>query len=259
MGDASAYGIYFDDESYNYMQHLRPVGAMDSYLIEAPKSKKEKSKSAINKGDELPGFNFKDLPEDVLPSHPLDEISYTKITENIATATVHSLQPDLNQNIRQVLEALSDEEFAVDDGNGTDGEDEFWNEVVKGGEKQEWELEEEEENYSEEENDVVAEPEGWEQRVARFKKESKMNNNSDDEDEEDGDTIADLRLSNAKRPKRKANSTAGSQFSMTSSAMFRNEGLQTLDEQFDQVSIDSIISILTSGYPSTQTDEMKLF
>jgi len=56
-----------------------------------------------------------------------------------------------------------------------------------------------------------------------------------------GDTIAELVKSNARRPPRArgggggAGSAMGSSFSMSSSAMFRNEGLRTLDDRFDQI------------------------
>jgi protein LTV1 len=39
-GEASNYGIFFDDNEYDYMQHLKPVGlqedGVESMLIEAP-------------------------------------------------------------------------------------------------------------------------------------------------------------------------------------------------------------------------------
>ena len=38
------YGIYFDDAEYNYMQHLKPIGAeAGAVFIEAP-ARKEKTK-----------------------------------------------------------------------------------------------------------------------------------------------------------------------------------------------------------------------
>ena len=254
VGDAASYGIYFDDNEYNYMQHLRQVGMThDSFLVEAPVAK-GKGKARARDDD---GFQMKDvpgLPEDVLPSHPLDEISYTDATTNAAPTL--GLQPDLDPKIREVLEALDDEAYAADDGTGTDDEDEFWNDVVHGGEIREGEndrwLEEEDEEVSSgvEDDGVegvrqgVAELGGWDD-VAKFKKAIAAQAAavaSDDEDDEEvdsegGDTIAELRASSARRPPRaqKRGSVAGSQFSMTSSAMFRNEGLRTLDDRFDQI------------------------
>ena len=130
---------------------------------------------------------------------------------------------------------------ALDDGQGTDDEDVFWKNVVDGGEVYEGD----EREWSDDEDELAPQPsgaaKGWE-AVAQFKKDAAGPGNSDDEDDEDelsegGDTIAELRAASARRPPRKpvGRSQAGSQFSMTSSAMFRNEGLRTLDDQFDQV------------------------
>ena len=248
------------------MQHLRPVGGMDSFLVESPTANKKgkgKAQKPNEKTGEAPGFALKDLPEDVLPSHPLDEISYNDLTTKKGTEL--GLQPDLDPSIKEIYEALDDEAYAIDDGEGTDGEDEFWSNVVEGGEKDEDEWEEEEEDYADEAEDQFVEGgEGWEAEVARYKASQKgkaKEGDSDDEEEmtEGGDTIADLISSNARRPPRKkiGASQSGSQFSMTSSAMFRNAGLQTLDEQFDQVSPRSLSNLrVTSTDNSLQIEKM---
>lgn len=245
LGDASSYGIYYDDATYNYMQHLKPVGTeVNAYLVEAPLSGNAKGKGK-SRAEREGGITIRDLdlPEDALPSHPLDEVTYDEITKSAGTTL--GLRPDMSAGIRQVLEALDDEAYAVDDGAGTDGEDEFWGEVVQGGEVEEgdeWEEDVEESDLEiEEGEDQVGEMgQGEWDQVKKFKAMKLANPaNSDDEEEESegGDTIAELRAASARRPKRKlaANSVGGSQFSMTSSAMFRNEGLRTLDERFDQV------------------------
>jgi protein LTV1 len=84
-------------------------------------------------------------------------------------------------------------------------------------------------------------------QVEKFKKKGAGAGDSDDEfdeDEEDfaseaGDTVAELRAASARRPPRKAakarSSASSSAFSMSSSSMFRNDGLTTLDDRFDQV------------------------
>jgi protein LTV1 len=226
------------------MQHLRTVGGnAESYLVEAP-TKKSKGKSG-----RLEDFTIKDapapvqLPEDALPSHPLDEMSYTEVTSG--KAPTMGLQPDLDPSIREVLEALDDEAYAVDDGEGTDGEEDFFGSIMKGGEVHEGEF------WSDDGEEIEGVTSGvdkldlndgegqtLEARVAKFKEAAGgAGGDSDDEDEysEGGDTIADLKAASARRPPRRGASAAGSQFSMTSSAMFRNEGLRTLDDRFDQV------------------------
>jgi protein LTV1 len=235
------------------MQHLRTVGTeASSYLVEAPTKKPKVKKAAEEDGVTLRAVPERmQIPYDALPSHPEDEISYNDLTQ--IQAPLISLQPDLDPSIREVLEALEDEAYEIDKENeegGEEGVDDFWLDVVRGGEKdgedydEEWDDEEEAEDDDEDElEDQLGE--GLEARVARFKASKKgkevMGESDDDEDEdnisEGGDTIAALRVSNARRPPRRkaASSAGGSQFSMTSSAMFRNSGLQTLDEQFDQV------------------------
>ncbi|GAA5966419.1 hypothetical protein JCM3765_007563 [Sporobolomyces pararoseus] len=266
-GDASSYGIFFDDQEYDYLQHLRSVGDRpDAHLVEAPTPKeRQQRKRGKGKEDELVGFKERDkfvLPEDSLPSHPLDEVSYSNYHQQRQENESKGLQPDLDPRIREVLEALDDDAYAVDDGEGTDGEDEFWGGVLKGGEGNgdEWE---QEEDYDEEEQEVERVGEGIENlilangkqvqvstgggewdAVKRFKAAAAAQNGSDDEEDEFesemGDTIAELVKSSARRPPRGGlprggGSVAGSSFSMSSSAMFRNEGLRTLDDRFDQI------------------------
>jgi protein LTV1 len=196
------------------------------------------------------------MPEDVLPSHPLDEVSYDKIMAS--KAPERGLMPDLDPSIREVLEALDDEAYAADDGTGTDDEDEFWNGVLEGGEVQDkseqvWDDEEADETAGVAKGVEKLALDGHEgqddasDQWAAFKRFKATGGGaaeaSDDEDDEDygsegGDTIADLRatLATANGPARKSGmSAAGSAFSMSSSAMFRNEQLRTLDDRFDQV------------------------
>lgn len=195
------------------------------------------------------------LPEDSLPSHPLDEVSYSNYHKERSEEEHKGLQPDLDPKVREVLEALDDDAYAVSDGEGTDGEDEFWNGVLKGGERNEYD--DYEDDYEDEEQDHVGDAQqgieklklangteieshvgaGEWDAVKRFKQQQQQVGSDDEEDygSEMGDTIAELVKSNARRPKRGAGTVAGSSFSMSSSAMFRNEGLRTLDDRFDQV------------------------
>ncbi|KAM0789085.1 hypothetical protein ACM66B_003145 [Microbotryomycetes sp. NB124-2] len=261
FGDAAAYGIYFDDTEYDYMQHLRTVGsATDAYLVEAqPQQHQRKPKSGADKDgsvqlrhdaqmservDKGKAKKF-EMPEDVLPSHPFDESSYVEITTGQSAAT--GLRPDLDPRIREVLEALDDEAYAVEaQDEGSDDEDDFFRDVVRGGEvdADDWldEDDGDEHNlatanatYLDDANEPI------EARIARFKAAGGHGQRfgSDDEFEsEQGDTLADLRQASRRpndRSRAAGQSAAGSQFSMSSSAMFRNEGLRTLDDRFDQI------------------------
>lgn len=247
------------------MQHLRSVGSGgETYMVEAPSQSKQKGK-AVEGGKRGDGFQLNEaaarraaafeMPEDALPSHPLDEVSYTAATTSLVPEG--GLRPDLDPSIRQVLEALDDEAYAADDGNGTDDEDAFWDGVLAGGEVHDAE---EQELWSDEEDEGVSsaarkvgkmqlggaededeEAEGGWGAVNRFKKHGAVAGSDDDDDEEDyasegGDTIADLKAASARRPQRRgAPSAGGSAFSMSSSAMFRNDQLRHLDDRFDQV------------------------
>ncbi|SCV70669.1 BQ2448_3431 [Microbotryum intermedium] len=250
-GDAAAYGVYFDDTKYDYMQHLRRVGDVgESYLVEAP-SRKGKRPTGSRNAHSSEGIVVKDspsnkleLPEDALPSHPLDELSYADAT--ISRTELKGLHPDLDPNIREVLEALDDDDYALDaEGNSKD-EDDFFGSIVQGGELVEshgWHgaYDDDELTPDRNERDLLARSmrglalahhedeneqidDSLEARVARFKATSANAPRSDvsDEDEhsEGGDTIAELKAGSARRPPRRGAVRLG---------------LQTLDECFDQI------------------------
>lgn len=239
VGEATLYGVYYDDTEYDYMQHLRPVGVqeegVDSILIEAPKAAKSK------KAGKQPALI---LPEESLP--PTHELPRTYESQQGIPESIAGFQPDMDPHLRQVLEALEDDAF-VDDGL----EDDFFQELVAEGELGEgegldFEFDEygvEETEEIEEDGDGAGEPleESWEDRFKKFKHEQKKTEKDDSDDEfasEGGDTIGSLRtvsVIGGKRRRRKGSSVA-SGYSMSSSSMVRHEGLQTLDEKFDQVS-----------------------
>ncbi|KAJ7597341.1 Low temperature viability protein-domain-containing protein [Mycena floridula] len=234
-GEAALYGIYYDDTEYDYMQHLRPIGVeeegVDSILIEAPSSSKQKA--ASGKKATVP-ITLKDLPQDVLPS--TYELPRTYQSQQDIPDSIAGFQPDMDPHLRQVLEALEDEAF-VDD----DLEDDFFGELVKAGERTENDEVDFEfhEDLTEGEQEEVAEDGSWQQQFAQFKKQQHVDGNSDDEheDESEGeDTISGLpSISVIGGKKRRKGNSDASGYSMSSSSMFRNEALQTLDEKFDQV------------------------
>ncbi|POY73776.1 hypothetical protein BMF94_3316 [Rhodotorula taiwanensis] len=299
QGDAAAYGIFYDDaDDYDYLQHLRPVGGDangnqkgavgDAFFIEAPDSKNSKGKGKAK--DRAGGFELSEaalarhetastssgaaaaqqpsfeMPDDVLPSHPLDEVSYAELLGSRVEPS--GLRPDLDPSVREVLEALDDDAYA--EGEEED-EDAFWDGVLSGGqvgavEEQDWEDEEDDGEVptlvngsaaaSRTADAAVAEGverlnlndkdgDGTWAAVQQFKATqsgpgngSHVGSDEEEYDSEGGDTIADLRstLAKTKRPMRKASGSAmGSAFSMSSSSMFRNDGLRTLDDRFDQI------------------------
>jgi protein LTV1 len=228
-GEAALYGVYFDDRDYDYTQHLRRVGVeesgVDSVLIEAPSRQNHK----LSKND---AFDL--IPKEALPSR--HEIPRTYDSGQAIEASIAGFQPDMDPHLRQALEALDDEAF-VD----PTVEDDFFGDLLAEGELEEGEVLpfEFHENGPQEESQVGEDD--WQRRFAKFKLEHKGRVNAASEQDgqsEGGDTLGrlpSLSVAGAKKRRRKGTSDA-SGYSMSSSSMFRNEGLTRLDEQFERVS-----------------------
>ncbi|KAK7058613.1 Protein ltv1 [Paramarasmius palmivorus] len=247
VGEAALYGIYYDDTEYDYMQHLRPIGVqedgVESVLIEAPRVAKKTQDT--KRADSQAGITLRDdLPAEVLPS--TSELPRNYESQQAIPESISGFQPDMDPHLRQVLEALEDDAF-VDDGM----QDDFFQDLVQEGERgsdEDFDFDFREEGIPDDEleEDVVeekGEPSTWEERFAEFKKAQKaapQEPASDDELDfasEGGDTISGLptmSVIGGKKRRRKGTSDA-SGYSMSSSSMYRNEALQTLDERFDQV------------------------
>lgn len=231
IGEATLYGIYFDDTEYDYMQHLRTVGAqedgVESILIEAPTTSKRNQKVEFSSRK---GSDALELPEGVLPS--ASEVPRNFETQQAIPDSIAGFQPDMDPHLRQVLEALDDDAF-VDD----DLDNDFFSKLVAEGERESDEdinFEFTAEGINESEDNV--EEYGWEKRFSDFKARHENNQAGDSDDSED-DTVHELpaiSVPGGKKGRRKGSSEA-SGYSMSSSSMYRNEALQTLDERFDQV------------------------
>ncbi len=164
VGEAAEYGIYFDDTEYDYMQHLRPVGAerggedakegddaAEAILLEAPKQRnlaaKEKSSFQLkeeqqqqHQGDAqqgAPGAASSSssaaarlgLPADVLPSKEMLPADWQFRSQQAFDPAIAGFQPDMNPHLRQTLEALEDDAF-VDD----ELDDDFFDGIIASGE-----------------------------------------------------------------------------------------------------------------------------
>lgn len=249
VGEAAEYGVYFDDTDYDYMQHLRPVGvSADAVMLEAPISSKTKGKGK-SKGVVA-------LPDESLPSqHELSLAAARNAMQSVPNE-IAGFNPDLDQHLRQALEALEDDAFVENnDENGEASVEDIFGELLGGGERQEGEKGEWDEwEFREDGVDgpVGQSPQGPNgddlvSRVAAFKKSQArvmetLSGGEDDLDySEGGDTIGKLpslpplSVIGGKRRRKGAGSDA-SGFSMSSSSMFRNDGLRGLDAQFDRVS-----------------------
>jgi len=260
-GEAALYGITYDDSKYDYMQHLKPIGG-DGEGVFIPKKGQE--------GDGKPkGIVFKDdieLPEDVLPSKRTVKQTYQD-QQNVPDE-IAGFKPDMNPALREVLEALEDEAYV-------DETDDIFDDLLKGAaeveeedfEEQfdEWDLDNYEDEMAQyEEKDFAKDgDEGWEADFRKYKAVTKNKQNdwdSDDEfdeedelEEEEVDDLPDLpnfsgaskssaaankKGSKRRQRKKKGAMTDTSSFSMSSSALFRNEGLTLLDDKFEKVMKD---------------------
>jgi len=217
------------------MQHLRTVGVnedgVESVLIEAPSSSRTQTKKAK-------GIDLRDLPAEALPS--ASELPRTYESQQAIPESIAGFQPGMDPHLRQVLEALEDDAF-VDDGL----EDDFFGELVGDGERESdeevnFEFKEDNGDESSELSKAGEGLEGWEEKFAQFMKTQKgieQQGESDDEYvSEGGDTIGGLPIMSVIGGKKRRKGTSdASGYSMSSSSMYRNEALQTLDERFDQV------------------------
>ncbi|KAF8807956.1 LTV-domain-containing protein [Phlegmacium glaucopus] len=243
IGEAALYGVYFDDTEYDYMQHLRPVGVqeegVESVLIEVPSSSRSKAPAQSKRNNSL---NLLDLPDGVLAS--AYEIPRTYESQQAIPESISGFQPDMDPHLRQTLEALDDDAF-VDDAL----EDDFFNELVADGERGSdediaFEFSEQgvENTGTLEDDQSIGEDITWEQRFSNFKKiQGRLGESGRSEDgcdSDDGDTVGSLpamSVIGGKGKRRRKGTSDASGYSMSSSSMYRNEALQTLDERFDQI------------------------
>lgn len=235
IGQAALLGLVdeeFNDGSYDYTQHFKEIGkSSEGVFMAAPKVLAQQKKAA----QQTRGIMFTDsdaaeemareevsakpakkglrLPAGVLPSR--EELDFADVYQGNAP---QGLQPDMPYDIRETLEALEDDEF-VDE----ELDESFFDQLDADGGFADEEVEE----YYEDEDEEGAG--GWEADFKKFKKQQQYH--SDDSYEGSDDEGA----SQHSRSSRRAGGASASTFSMSSSAMFRNENLTLLDERFDKV------------------------
>jgi protein LTV1 len=229
--------------------------------VEAPTVKtKGKGKENQTLEDALKESSLKDKPgvlldEEILPSKNLRKATYQ--AQQDVPDVLAGFQPDMDPRLREVLEALEDDAYVND-------EDDIFGELAKDGE----EIDEDEFGEGAWDEDDA----GWESdnttKPTKEYKDAPILNAEDIEkdlceDHGDGDwmanfnkykkdqksNIAPVALSQSdlqsslmttttnggRRKKRKGALTNASAYSMTSSSMFRTDGLTTLDSRFEKV------------------------
>lgn len=198
QNDPASHGIYFDDQNeYDYMKHLKPVGLDPNSIVVDAVAEKQTSQSLKNRKN-TPVF----LKEDLEKEEPVKQQSRTNVggvslgddflpsKEMISLDAFHNPNTvesvfDVPQNVREVLYALEDEEF-IDDNLDDDFFDNLNAEIVD--EELEAKLMEEtrlyEENLKEKgkKDDTIFDEE-WHQDFVKFKQEQELlpSINSDDD------------------------------------------------------------------------------
>ncbi|KAL2825626.1 Low temperature viability protein [Aspergillus cavernicola] len=126
-GEAANHGVYYDDSKYDYMQHLRELGTGggDSHFIEAASKEKGKGKS-MKLEDALAQTSLDD--EETRSNWDGRSTMTSSAYGAYSTASTYSrkptyqdqqnvpdalagFQPDMDPRLREVLEALEDEEY----------------------------------------------------------------------------------------------------------------------------------------------------
>jgi protein LTV1 len=259
-GEAANYGIYYDDSEYDYMQHMRDLGSGsgEAHFVEAP-APKNKGKGKQSLEDALKNASLEDttgplLDQEILPSKNLRKVTY-QAQQDIPDALA-GFQPDMDPRIKEVLEALEDEAYVEDD-------EDIFGELAKDGEEVD-ENEFEEGVWDDEdggwESDDTAKPTkeykdapaltaemvdddredhgdgAWMEDFSKFKKNQKAKGTPMAPSQSDlQSSILTTTTNGGRRKKRKGALTNPSSYSMTSSSMFRTEGLTTLDARFEKI------------------------
>lgn len=296
-GEAAQHGVYFDDSSYDYMQHMRDLGSGEGAVtwVEATpagQNQNQNRKGKTKLEDALRDMDiggdqgrFADaqsvgqsssasaarslMPEEVLPSEFVKRRTYQD--QQDVPDEIAGFQPDMDPRLREVLEALEDEEY-VDD------EDDIFGVLTREGrevERDEWErlgeqqvLDDDDEGW--ESDDTIkagtpppqsAElqlPEGedarpptdvqaqlpadptegaWLDEFKKFKAEAKAA-----KAQAPGPAVPSTLESSAlgsmasgRHKKRKGAKTSTTNYSMTSSALTRTDHQSLLDARFDKI------------------------
>jgi protein LTV1 len=270
-GEAAEHGIYYDDTDYDYMQHMRDLGGnggTESVWVEAPSKEKGKGKEKQSLEVALREMDIdgkaKLTDETILPSKDLRKTTYQD-QQDIPDALA-GFQPDMDPRLREALEALEDDAYVEDD-----NDESFFGEIAEGGEVSLNEFEElgydpeggfEDDGWS---TDDTAKPtQEYKEDVTTQNRELRLPDADeappDAAEHGDGDFMATFRnlpksaraaapsrggpgsimtgtsafTAGGRKKKRKGAMTNSDAYSMTSSSLFRTEGLTTLDARFEK-------------------------
>ncbi|KAK6461336.1 putative low-temperature viability protein [Scheffersomyces coipomensis] len=269
-GLAAQYGIFFDDSKYDYMQHLKPIGeSQDAVFISAKDQVQSKPKTNIEDlfKDQLPSEDKIKPSADYTENIPKELQGFNPNMDPRLREVLEALDDEA------YLEETEDG-VDLDDilkSGGVDNESDYYE--YSDEDYDEWDLDNYEEEYDEKygeesadalynEGEAPSELKGenivvdnqWQNDFMKFKKQSKNDKNDWDSDDDFGsenenekeveeeDKLAELpqiqpkKKSGTKARKKKGAMTDTTSFSMSSSALFRTEGLTLLDDRYEQYS-----------------------
>ncbi|KAI8920237.1 hypothetical protein PhCBS80983_g05530 [Powellomyces hirtus] len=259
--DPSLYGIFFDDnDNYDYLKHLRPIGGDPSAVFMEPKGLQKKDKSGGIKfvdddaSEALTGQPRKvqfDLPSEAFAS------TYEERVGMLNRPAVPNML-DVGGAVREVLYALDDEAY-VDEA----ADDDFFaaldaDEIPEDYKAEIQEAEARTRAGEDDDEDEEQDGEGgagqgdWYKEFKKYKKGAEAFSDDDDDDEEGSE-------SQSRNPKWDRRTAETSYSVMSSSTMFRNDKLTLLDDQFDQVLgeySDDEIGELDAEDPSVRGDNL---
>ncbi|KAK3378039.1 Low temperature viability protein [Podospora didyma] len=260
-GEAANYGVYYDDTEYDYMQHLRDIGqgSGDAIFVEAnPVANKGKGKQqpldeALRKLD-LQNSSEDLLDRDILPNKNLERLTY-QAQQDVPDA-IAGFQPDMDPRLREVLEALEDDAYVDDD-------EEIFQELAKDAQPlDQSEFEDEDDGW---ESDRTAKParefrdeevapqlvdaegnslprqegpsDDWLEDFKKFKSDQKTEKKpkAAPARSEMQSSIWTTTTNGGQRKKRAGAMTNPSNYSMTSSSIYRTEQMGILDARFEKL------------------------
>ncbi|EDO18488.1 hypothetical protein Kpol_1032p85 [Vanderwaltozyma polyspora DSM 70294] len=123
-GESALYGITFDDSKYDYTQHLKPIGLdpensvfipVKSNAVDDENEKLQKKKNIEDLFVE-PSYRDEAKPQASAPlfQRGMATAEYLKHQEEISN-DISGFRPDLNPALREVLEALEDEAYVINE------------------------------------------------------------------------------------------------------------------------------------------------
>jgi protein LTV1 len=152
-GEAANYGIFYDDSSYDYMQHMRDPGTLGAGAVSFPAEPTDgKGKHKQSLAEALRDMEIQDeagelLDDEILPSKNLQRVTYQ--AQQDIPDSIRGFQPDMDPRLREVLEALDDDEYVDQEDDdifkalAQDGQEIDWGEFEEsypeGGDEDGWE------------------------------------------------------------------------------------------------------------------------